>query len=183
MPLLGPFRPSFNFMAITKEKKQNIVQEVKDLIGSGASLVFVNFHGLSVEATNEVRQGLAESGLTYKVAKKTLIKLALNETSLDGEQPEMVNEVALATYDPDATGELPEGLMVPKKIYEFQKKYPDNIKIIGGVFEGSYVDEATMTSLAKVPNRETLLGQLVWMLNWPVQSMAVVLDQAAQKRS
>ena len=55
-------------MAITKEKKIEIVGKVEDIIKKGKSLVFVNFHGLTVAGINELRRLLQTKGMGYYVA-------------------------------------------------------------------------------------------------------------------
>ena len=63
-------------MAITKEKKEEIVKELTDLFQNSKSVVFADYKGLSVKDSQSLRRKLRENEVSYKVAKKTLIKIA-----------------------------------------------------------------------------------------------------------
>lgn len=165
-------------MAISKEKKSAIIDKLKSIADKGKTIVFVNFHGLSVEGVNDLRKGLRAKDVGYYVAKKTLIKRVLTEAGLAGEMPELAGEIALAYL----TNEAGDGLLPIKEIYNFQTKNTEVMKIIGGVYDGSFVDAEFVMQMAKIPNRETLYAQFVNLINSPVQGLVMALDQIAQKK-
>ncbi len=165
-------------MAITKEKKSEIVDKIKEIVTKGKSIVFVNFHGLTVTGVNELRRNLRAKGVGYYVAKKTLIKRAFDGSPIEGSLPELDGEVAVAYLADQAD----EDLLVPvKEIYDFHKKNTEVIKIIGGVFEGTYAGAEQMLALAKIPSREILLGQFANVINSPIQGLVMALDAIAKK--
>ena len=61
-------------MAISKNKKVEVVENVSNIAKGSKSLVFVNFHKLNVIETGEVRNELRKANIGYRVAKKTLFK-------------------------------------------------------------------------------------------------------------
>ena len=61
--------------------------------------------------------------------------------------------------------------------------YKDALAILGGVFEGRYMDGVEMTEVATIPPRETLLAQIAQLLNSPISRLAIGLNQIAEKRS
>src|SRR5690606_11565721 len=129
-------------MAIPKDKKKEILTKLSEAMGSAKSLVFVTFKGLNVAGTTDMRRTLKGTGVNYAVAKKTLIKRALGETSFSGDVPALPGELALAWSD---------DLVAPaREVYAFQKKNPDNIKIVGGVFEGKFMNEGEMMEIATI---------------------------------
>ncbi|MFA5736585.1 MAG: 50S ribosomal protein L10 [Candidatus Paceibacterota bacterium] len=165
-------------MAITKEKKSAIVEKLKFIADKGKTIVFVNFHGLSVEGVNDLRKNLRLKEVGYYVAKKTLIKRTLGEANFDGEMPELEGEIALSYL----TNEEGDTLLPIKEIYDFQKKNAEVIKIVGGIYNGSFVDADFVIQMAKIPNRETLYAQFVNLINSPIQGLVMALDQIAQKK-
>lgn len=168
-------------MAITKEKKSSIITRVKDIVSKGKTLVFVNFHGLTVAGVNDLRRLLREKGVGYYVAKKTLIKKAFAGASVEGSLPELEGEVAIAFLSGGPTEN--EDILVPvKEVYGFHKKNAEVLKIIGGVFEGKFTDAGEMLALAKIPSREVLLGQLVNVINSPIQGLVIALDAIAKQK-
>jgi len=165
-------------MAITKEKKSSIIEKLKSIAEKGKTIVFVNFHGLSVGGVDELRKSLREKTVGYYVAKKTLIKRALGEAGFSGEIPELDGEIGLA-YLSDEEGDV---LSPIKETYDFHKKNSEIMKIVGGVYEGGFVDADFVLQMAKIPNRETLYAQFVNLINSPIQGLVMALDQIAEKK-
>ena len=161
-------------MAITKEQKVEIVKDLESAIKGVKSIVFVNFHKLPVKDTTVLRKSLREQGVGYKVAKKTLIKRALDIVKATGDMPELTGEVAIA-YGTDE-------LAPAREVYNFLKTHKDSVQILGGVFEGRYIGKEEMLAIANIPPAQVLYGQLVGMLASPYRSLVVALDQIAKKQ-
>ena len=161
-------------MPIQRAKKEEIVSRLKDILDSSKSLVFVNFHKLPVSDTGEVRRELRSHKLGYYVAKKTLVKRALDEAGIKGEQPSLDGELALV---------YGEDLLAPaREIYAFQKKMDKKVTILGGVFEGEYKNKQDMESIATIPSREGLLSMFLNVINSPIQGFVVALNAIADKK-
>lgn len=163
-------------MAITKEKKQDIVTKVADALGTAASVVFVHFKGLSVADTSAMRKALKQDGIGYYVAKKTLVKRALAEQGYEGTLPELPGELALAWSSEDPTA-------AARGIYEAGKKHKDALSIMGGVYENRFLDASGMTAIATIPPLPVLRGMFVNVINSPIQGMVIALDQVAKKKT
>ena len=162
-------------MAITKAKKGEVVDRLKDAFKGAASVVFVNFKGLTVGNTTAMRSALRKEGISYSVAKKTLTNRALDEHSFVGEKPELPGELALAWG---------EDLVAPSRgVYSFVKKFPENLKILGGIFEGRYMTCVEMLSIAQIPSMDVLRGMFVNIINSPIQRFAIALNEIAKSRS
>lgn len=61
------------------EAKQAVVQEIADKFKSAASVVVVDYRGLSVAQVTELRKQLREAGVEFKVYKNTLVRRATVE--------------------------------------------------------------------------------------------------------
>lgn len=57
-------------MAISRAKKEEIVDKLSGVVKEAKSLVFVNFKGLNVSQANEMRRALKDEGVSYTVAKR-----------------------------------------------------------------------------------------------------------------
>ncbi len=161
-------------MAITKAKKQDIVAKAADAIKDAASVVFVGFKKITVADTSAMRKSLKDDGVGYFVAKKTLLARALEGARYEGSVPELPGEVAIAWSTTDATAPA-------RGIYEHGKKH-EGLSILGGVFEGKYLDAAGMKAIATIPSVPVLRGMFVNVINSPIQSMAVVLGAIRDKK-
>lgn len=162
-------------MAITKAKKEDIVAKVADALKDAVSVVFVRFGKISVADTSAMRKTLKGDGVGYYVAKKTLLKRALKDAGYEGNLPSLDGEVAIAWATTDATA-------AARGIHEHGKKF-EGLSILGGVFEGKYLDAAGMKTIATIPSVPVLRGMFVNVINSPIQGMAVALKAIADKKS
>ena len=161
-------------MAITKEKKQAILGQLDDIKKRSASIVFVNFKGLSVEDSNTMRRSLAEVGVEYRVVKKTLLKRSLADT-FDGQMPTLEGEIAIA-YSEDE-------IAPAQNIKTFTNQYKDHLAIVGGVFAGTHKDQAEMIEIASIPSMTVLRGMFVNVINSPIQGLVISLNQIAEQKA
>lgn len=161
-------------MAITKAKKQDIVAKVADALKDAVSVVFVRFNKITVADTSAMRKSLKGEGTSYYVAKKSLLKRALKEAGYEGTPPELGGEVAIAWTTTDATAPA-------RAIHEHSKKH-EGLAILGGMFEGKYLDASGMKAIAIIPSVLVLRGMFVNVINSPIQGMAIALSKIAEKK-
>lgn len=150
-----------------------MIKDMEGAIKGSKSLVFVNFHGLKVSDETKLRSELRNQGVSYKVGRKTLLKRAL-EGKAEGEIPELSGEVAIA-YSEDPTSS-------PREIYNFQKTHKGMLNILGGIFEGKFVNSSYMMELATIPSREVLLSKIAFLLKSPMQRLAIAVNEVAKKK-
>jgi large subunit ribosomal protein L10 len=162
-------------MAITKEKKGEIVKKIQDIASKAKTLVWVQFKGLSVAEQSEMRKALRAQNVGYTVAKKTLVERGLAQAGFKGEMPKLEGEVALA-YGEDE-------LAPARELLVFVKKFGDTLKFAGGVFGGAYVDQAGITAIASIPGMETLRAMFAQVINSPRSRFAVVLSEVAKTKN
>ncbi len=160
-------------MAITKEKKVEIIEKMSGIASNAATIVFAKFKGLTVAEQNEMRKALRASEVGYTVAKKTLVQRALDAQKFQGTVPTLEGEIALA-YGSDE-------LAPARELAVFVKKFPEHLAFAGGVFGGKYVDASEIKAIAAIPGMQTLRAQFVQLINSPLQRFAVVLNAKADK--
>ena len=162
-------------MAKTKQQKVEILERIKDAIANAASVVFVNFHGLGVSETNEMRNALKDEGVKYFVSKKTLIHRALEDAKIPGDTPVLDGEVAIAWGN---------DLIAPARgLRTFAKKHEGKISILGGIFERRLIGKDEMTVIASIPPLKTLYAQFANVIHSPIQGFVMALGQIAEKKS
>ncbi len=162
-------------MPITLEKKKEIVAGLEGALKDAKSIVFVKFDKLTVADVNTLRRNLQKEGVGYSVSKKTLLKRALSKFGIEGTEPEIPGQIAVA-YGTDL-------LAGAREVSAFQKGHKENISIVGGVFDGKYMNAEEMNSIANIPPLQTLRGMFVNIINSPIQRFTVALDQIAQSKS
>ena len=161
-------------MAITRAKKEVILDKLKSIKKDAKTLVFVGFKGLTVADTYAMRSRLREEGVGYFVAKKTLMKRVFGE-AYEGTMPELDGEVAVA-YSEDA-------IAPAQNVRTFEKQFTERVAILGGIFEGVYKDKVAMTEIASIPSLQVLRGMFVNVINSPIQGLVIALSQVAERKS
>lgn len=162
-------------MAVSKAKKQESLEKLKGAFSQAGSVVFVNFHGLNVSDTTDLRRTLRGQGVEYTVAKKTITKMALKDSGFEGDAPSLDGELGIAYGD--------DPLVSAREVYAFQKKFPEALKILGGVFEKKFQSREEMTAIATIPPLQTLRGMFVNIVNSPIQRFVIALNQIAEQKA
>ena len=154
-------------MAITKEQKQEIIGQLTDKFIKIKGGVIVDPTGLKVNEIQGIRSDLKEKNVTFKVIKKSLIKLAAKKANLSLPDEAYTGSLALAISTDSEINPA-------KIIFENTKKYK-NLKIIGGVFDKKYILPAKVEKLALIPEREILYAQLTGSIAAPLSEFMKVL--------
>ena len=162
-------------MAISKDKKVEIISKVSEAIKEAGSMVFVKFDTLTVANAMEMRRALRASGIKYFVAKKTLIKKALKDFGVTGELPVLDGEIALA-WSKELTDPA-------REVFTFQKKFDKKVAIVGGVFENKFMNKEEMLAVALIPSMQGLRGMFVNIVNSPIQRFVIGLGEVAKKKT
>ena len=164
-------------MAISKDKKRAIVVKLTDAFKEASSIAFVGFSKLTVKDASRLRTELSKKDVRYFVAKKTLIRRALAEQGYEGDVPELPGEIAVAWTKTQEVTAPASG------IYEFGKKLKGAVALLGGVFEGVFLDAPKMTAIATIPPMQVLRGMFVNVINSPIQGLVVALDKIREKKA
>ena len=158
---------------LLKSKKEKMVKDVEKMIDDSKSVVFVNFHGLNAVEETSLRRDLRDKDVSYKVARKTLLKRALSGKA-EGVMPELKGEVAMV-YGKDQ-------IAPAREVYNFQKTHKGFLSILGGVFEGKFIGAEKMMEMATIPSREVLLSKIAFLLKSPIQRLAIAVNEVAKKK-
>ena len=154
-------------MALTKEQKQNIIEDLKEKVDRQKSMVFVDLKGLKVKDLTDLRKKIKEVGGQLKVAKKTMINLVLEKTGFKLEKG-LEGEIALVFAFKDSFSPL-------KKAYQFSQTN-ENLKILSGFFDGKFIEQEEIITLAQLPTREELLARLARSVSSPISGLVNVLQ-------
>lgn len=154
------------------ELKQPVVQAIAEDVKDAASVVLVDYRGLTVAEDTELRKQLREAGIIYKVCKNTMMKRAFEGTEFAALDEHLEGPSAIAISKDDATA--------PARILCKFAKDAKALELKAGVVEGNVYDVAGLTELSKVPSREVLLSKLLGSIQSPITNLARVLNQIAE---
>lgn len=154
-------------MPKTRAKKEELISKVDLQIANAKSAVLVDYKGLKVSESEELRRILRAKGVTFNVAKNTLVKIALRKHGIVFDEGIFKKPVAIAFASTDEVAPA-------KEIDLFAKKH-EAIEILGGILENKMIDAAAVKRLALLPSREQLLAQMVGSIASPLTGMVNVL--------
>jgi len=155
-------------MALTKIQKQKILDELKDKIARQKAMVFVGIEKVKVKDLSALRKKLKLQENELKVAKKTLLKLALKENKIDFDLKELPGEVALVFGYKDE-------ILPAKTAYEASKEN-ENLKILAGFIENKFYPAEEIIALAQIPSREELFARVAGGISAPLSGFVNVLQ-------
>lgn len=155
------------------ELKQPIVDEIADAIRDAATVVLVNYSGITVAQDTVLRKQFREAGVIYKVYKNTLMTRAFKGTAFEGLTENLEGTNAIAVSKDDATAPA-------RIISKFAKECPA-LEIKAGVVEGVLYDQKGMAVIANIPSREELLSKFLGSIQSPITNFARVVNQIAEK--
>ncbi len=155
-------------MALTKERKKEIIKELDQKMDDQKVVIFTGFKGSKNKDLSELRRELKGFDSSLTVAKKTLMKLVFEKKGLEVDYGKLEGEVAVVFGFQDE-------IMPAKTLLNFSKKNP-NIKIIGGILEGDFKNSEEIINLAKLPSREEILARLVGTVQSPMTGFVSVLE-------
>jgi large subunit ribosomal protein L10 len=150
------------------EAKRTAVAELVEAFSNSDRAIVSDYRGLTVSDLSAVRRGLREQGITYRVVKNRLARIAAQEAGR-GELSALLDgpsAVALGGQDEAA---LAKGLLDALRPYR-------NVVVRGGVIGNTQIDGAAITRLATLPSREQLLSQLAGGIASPLSTMASLLS-------
>lgn len=157
-------------MAISRAAKEQAVDTLSGELGRIKLAVMTDYRGLTVSEVEELRGVLRAEGITYRVTKNTLLRLAAK------------NNAAFADIDP-ATFTGPTALamgfddeVAPARVIFQYAKTHKALEIVGGITgDGKHLTAAEVKSLATLPTREQLLGQVVGTIAAPLTGFVGVM--------
>jgi large subunit ribosomal protein L10 len=158
-----------------KEEKTAIIENLAEQLQQTPHFYIADISGLNAENTTKLRRECFERKVKLVVVKNTLLQKALEKnnfaepdlyTTLSGPTSVMLTEVA----------NVPARL-----IKEFGQKYGKPELKSAYVQECLYIGASTLDTLVSVKSREELIGDIIGMLQSPVQNVLSALQSGGQK--
>ena len=153
---------------ILNQKKEE-VSKLAAKIKEAKVVLLTDYRGINVSDVTDLRTKLRGAEIEYKVIKNNITRRALEECGIKELDSVLEGPTAVIIGNNDY-------LDACKIIYEYAKDN-DFYKIKGGIIDGKVVSVEEITTLAKLPSRETLIGMLAGALLGNISKLAVALDQ------
>jgi len=156
-----------------RREKEQTVAELQQCFATATAAVLTEYKGLTVADLNALRRELREVAGEYRVAKNTLVELAIEGTPYLSLKTLLTGQNGLVFGYGDAIG-------LAKVVTRYAREH-DKFTLKGGVTDGQFLAAAGMETIATLPSREILRAQLLGMLSRPAtQFVSLLTTPAAQ---
>ncbi len=159
-----------DIMPLTREKKKQILEELKQLLDTQKAIIFADFHGLKTQELLELKKKLKTSQSVFKVAKKTLLELTFKEKGFK----DLAQKVRQLQGQVAAIFGLEDEIQPSKAVSEFAKGRT-TFKILGGVFDKVFKGVEAVEELAALPSPQQLKAKFLGVLANPLQGLVYAL--------
>jgi len=150
-------------LAITKERKDELVGEYRELLQQSSAIFLTQYGGLSVKELEALRLKIGDVNGRINVTKNTLLRIALEQA--DRVPPvELLNGQVATSF---ALGEAP----ALAKVLVDQAKANDKLKIVGGMLGNRALTPAEVEALATLPSLDQLRAQIMGLISAPAQGI------------
>lgn len=157
---------------VVLQKKQVIIDEIKDRAQNAKTIVLFDYRGITDSEAKELRCKLRESNSDYKVYKNTLMARAFNDLGID--LNESLNGPSAFAYGEDQIAPI-------KTLAEFAKNHPALVLKVG-IVDGEKADAAKLAEYATIPSREGLLTMLAGGMIGIARDLSICLDLYSQQK-
>jgi large subunit ribosomal protein L10 len=153
---------------MARPEKVKVVEELAQKLSDAESVFVTDYAGLTVTDITDLRAQLRAAGISYRVAKNTLLRLAAKQAGV----PELVDSfkgptaVAFGDRDPVA------GAKIFKEFYS-RLEHPE---VRSFMVEGHMYGSEDIKAYAALPPREEVLAGLVAAVESPITGFIGTLD-------
>ena len=165
------FRSKKPTMAISRDKKDALVAEISEAMASAKMTAFAQYQTLTVAEVQELRRAARARGVTIKVVKNRLVRVAMStvDTYKDTDTSALTGQLLYAISSDDE--------VAPAQVLDtFAKTHPA-LQLIGGFSgEGAVLSTDDVKALAGLPSKEQLVAEVVAQLLSPVHDTVNALS-------
>ena len=158
-------------MAITRDKKNELVAEMSQLLSDTKTTVIAAYPGLSVADIQNLRAAARQENVTIKVVKNRLVRVAMSTIDMykDTDTSSLNGQLLYAFSAEDE--------VAPAKVLaEFAKSH-DSLNIVGGFSgEGANISADEVKALANLPSKSQLIAEVIAQLLSPVHDVTNALS-------
>ena len=157
------------------QAKQQYVDELAAKLEGAAAGVIVDYKGITVAEDTALRKALREAGIEYFVVKNTLLKRAADKAGLSGIDDHLEGTTAIAISKDDI-------ITAPKILYKQTQDSQGRFSIKIGFIGKEAISTEIVEEYAKLPSKEELVAKLLFMLQSPMQRLAIAASEIAKKQ-
>lgn len=153
-------------MALSKDKKHEVVRDVAEALGSSKMTVVAKYQGTTVKALQQLRRDARAGGTKLRVVKNRLAIKALHSVdALKDVETGALNGQLLYAFNS-------EDEVAPAQALAAFAKLNPSIEFVGAITaQGTFIGADDVKALATLPSKEQLIAQVIATLTSPVNDV------------
>ena len=154
-------------MALSRDKKAEIVKEVSQLLANSKLTVVVNYRGVSVKQLQDLRRRARDSQSLIRVVKNRLMIQALkSQPELAGVPTDALGDMLIYVFN-----ELDE-IAGAQVINNFVKETDASLEFVGAISpEGRFAGAPEVKQLASLLPKDQQIANLIQLLGSPLRNL------------
>jgi large subunit ribosomal protein L10 len=162
-----------NTLAITKERKLEVVAQYSEWMGRSKALFLAEYKGLSMKQLDDLRAKVRDAGGEFHIVKNTLGKIAFQSAGMPLPASFFEGSTAIGFAFSDVPG-------MAKLLSEYART-TEAFNLKGGYLEGQAISTEQVKSLADLPPIHVLRAQLMGTILTPASQLARILAEPARQ--
>jgi len=155
-----------------RPEKKFLVREVAEQLEKSEYVYLTDFTGITVDESDELRGELASRGAEFHIVKNSALKIAATERNISISEEFLSGPTAIVTGG-DLSGAA--------KVLGSFKKSKSKLTVKAGALGDRQLTAKEVSSLADLPNLETLQAQLLSLLGTPATRLVTLLNTPARQ--
>jgi large subunit ribosomal protein L10 len=153
---------------MNRDQKAAVVDELAEEIRGAETIFAVDYRGISVSDAAELRARLRDAGTRFRIVKNSLTERASDKAGTEELKQLLEGPTALAFVGGDAA-------LAAKALNDLARTL-GTLEFKGGLMNGSPLTADEIKSIARLPARDVLHGQLVGVISSPVTGLVRTLN-------
>ena len=155
-------------MATARLQKEKDAEALRQELAEVPSAILVDFRGLDVAGATDLRRRLRDGESGFRVVKNSVALRAIEGLPLGDLSDAFVGQTAIAYTEGDIVG-------LAKTLREFAKEY-ETPSFKAGIVDGAAISAEEFEQLAKLPPRDQLIAQALYLMNYPITGLVTALS-------
>jgi large subunit ribosomal protein L10 len=152
-----------------RPEKANIVSDLAEKLNRSPFVLVTDYQRMKVDQFSELRNRLAPAGAEMRVVKNSFLRRAISDSGLPDVTQNLSGQTAIVTGEKDVAP-------VAKILKTFAAEFKiATLKV--GLVDKAVLSTQEIESLAELPSREILLGQLLGLFLSPMTKLARLLNE------
>ncbi len=153
-----------------RNQKSALLGELQERLRKAGILIVCQATALNSHKTRELRRAIRRAGGELKVAKNTIVRIAIDGTAFAGLTPFLQGPTRLVFGYGDPVA-------VAKVLVQFAREESERVQVRAAITSGKLLDAQAVDELAKLPERPVLLGRLLALMQTPASLLVRLLQE------